>query len=142
MGTYNGFSQNTVMKITGSMLNPKRSPVELAMHLPPLEITLQTPTVKFLCKVLSADDNLTSVLLQIEGSQPDYFHHLLTSIEEFIHWKYPDKFGCRTFTADLLQLKEQDLSLHYSKGEIMCYQKHIWKRMTNQLSIAGRISRN
>ena len=138
MRTYKGFYQNAIMKITGSMLNPKRSLVELAMHLPPLEITLQTLTVKFLCKVLSADDNLTSVLLQIEGSQPDYFHHLLTSIKEFIHWKYPDKFGRRTFTVDLLQLKEQDLSLHYSEGEIMCYQKHIWERLiTNQLSIAG-----
>jgi len=68
---------------------------------------------------------------------------LLSSIKKFIHWKYPTKFGHRTFKVDLLQLKDEGLSLQYSKCEIKWYQKHIRKRLiTNQLYFAGSIPTN
>ena len=38
---------NIIMKISGAMLNPHRELMELALHLPPLEVQLEILNVKF-----------------------------------------------------------------------------------------------
>jgi len=135
--------QSAFMKITGAFLYPSRALTEIALHLPPLEVLTEVQTAKFLCKVLSSDDNVTSTLLQIEGSVPELFHHQLLSLKEFIHWKYPEEFGRRTHFVDLLQVKQKGLSLHYTKDEILHYQEHRWKRLlTSQMSVVGSTQTN
>lgn len=143
LDTFKGFWQDMIMKITGAMLNPKRSLVELALQLPPLEVQLESQTVKFLCKLLSCDDTLTAIMLQIEGSLPDRFHKQLKAVKNYIHWKYPDKVGRRTFMLDLLQWKTDEISLHYTKEDIQGYQRHRWMEMlTNQMEVAGSSASN
>ena len=49
LDVYKSFWNKVIMKITGAMLYPHRELTELVLHLPPLEIQLETLTVKFLC---------------------------------------------------------------------------------------------
>jgi len=143
---YKGMWQNAFMKITGAMLNPNQCLSELSLQLPPLEIMLEVQTVKFLCKVLTSEDNLTSTLLQVEGSPHNVFHRQLSSIKDYIHWRYPVKFGRTKSKVDLLQflqLEQHGIDLQYTKEDILTYQVHKWKsRIINQLHVAGSTSTN
>ena len=132
--SFRGFWQSAIMKITGAMLNPRQPLVELALQIPPLEILTAIQTVKFLCKIISAEDNITSTLLQVEGSIPNRFHQQILSLKEFIQWKYPEKFGRRAFSVELSLVQQQNLSLHYTKDEINDYQTYKWvKSIRKQL---------
>lgn len=143
MDTYKSMWNDGIMKMTGAMLNPNRTLAELTLQLPPLEILLEMQTVKFLCKVLSSEDNLTSTLLQVEGSLHSIFHQHLSSIKEYIHWRYPANFGRRKFMVDLLQLEHNGISLHYTKADIQSYQLHRWKsRIINQLKVTESTATN
>ena len=70
------FWNNVVMRTSGAMLNPHREVTELALHLPPLEVQLNMLTTKFLCKCLTSGDFISSLLLQIEGSQSQFLPQL------------------------------------------------------------------
>ena len=78
-------------------------------------------TTKFLCKCLTSGDFISSLLLQIEGSQSQFLPQLI-SIKEFIAWKK----GFRS--AREVELTNQDhvAEAFYSKGEINMYQTFIW----------------
>ena len=141
--TFKSFWQSSFMKITGAYLYPNRALSEIALHLPPLEILLETQTVKFLCKILSSNDTLTSTLLQIEGSIPDLFHQQIVSLKNFIHWRYPEDLGRRTHKVDLLEVKRKGYSLHYTKEVIQIYQEHRWKNLaTSRLNVLGSSNTN
>ena len=71
--TFKSFWQSSFMKIIGAYLYPSRALSEIALHLPPLEILLETQTVKFLCKVLSSDDTLTSTLCKLKEQFQTFF---------------------------------------------------------------------
>ena len=140
---FKSFWQSSFMKITGAYLYPNRALSEIALQLPPLEILLEIQTVKFLCKVLSSDDTLTSTLLQIEGSIPDLFHQQIVSLKNFIHWRYPREFGRRTHKVDLLEVKHKGYSLQYTKEVIQIYQEHRWKGLVaSRLNVLGSSNTN
>ena len=99
--------------------------------------------MKFLCKVLSSDDTLTSTLLQIEGAIPDLFHQQIVSLKNFIHWRYPEELGRRTHKVDLLEVKHKGYSLHYTKEVIQIYQEHRWKSLVaSRLNVLGSSNTN
>ena len=122
------FWNAVIMKISGAMLNPNRDLIELALHLPPLEIQLEILTVKFLCKAISGSDSITSVLVQTEGSLYAQFHKQISAIKKFLIWKGTTSSSrLRKHHINLLSLESQT-SAHYSKTEMMEYQqKYGWK---------------
>ena len=102
------------------MLNPHREITELALHLPPLSIQIKILAIKFLCKCLSAGDHMTSLVLQIEGTEASssYTRHL-QALKEFLQWKK----GCRSTRGISLT---NNCDIFYTKSEIESFQTYIW----------------
>ena len=74
LDVYKTFWNNVIMKISGAMLNPHWELTELVLHLPPLEIQLESLTVKFLCKILTSKDLMSSILVQIDETLHSELH--------------------------------------------------------------------
>ena len=123
LGNFKGFWNKVIMKISGATLNPNRDLTELALQLPPLEIQLDVLTVKFMCKALTDQDSITSVLAQVDGSLYSEFHKQLYAIRKFVAWKNNSHRSIRNI--DLLS-DDTLVSVNYSKDEINKYQKHHW----------------
>ena len=133
---FKGFWNNVVMRTSGAMLNPHREITELALHLPPLEVQLSILTTKFLCKCVTSGDFISSLVLQIEGSQTQFLPQLI-SLKEFIAWRK----GFRS--AREVELTNQDhvAEAYYSKGEINKYQTFIWtNRIRSKCQVQNRPS--
>ena len=86
INTFTAFWNNVIMKCSGAMLNPHRELTELALHLPPLQIQLDMLTVKFLCKCMTTGDFISSLVLQVEGSQSQFLPQL-SALKEYLAWK-------------------------------------------------------
>ena len=124
------------MKTTGSMLNPHREVTELALHLPPLAVQLHLLTTKFLCKCLTAGDHISSIVLQVEGSQSQ-FQPQINCLKEFVAWKK----GLRTARGIELSQPDSITEAYYSKSEMERYQTFIWiNRVKSQCQVRNRPS--
>ena len=121
---FTGFWNQIIMKISGAMLNPHRELTEIALHLPPLELQLEMLTVKFLCKCITSEDFMSSVLLQAESSLQKHLPDQLSAIKNFLAWK-KDPSRPRGRQVDLLEPSTQLLS-HYNKLEIKQYEMFLW----------------
>ena len=77
---YKSFWNKALMKVSGAMLFPQRELTEIALHLPPLDIQLEVLTAKFMCKVLSSNDHLSSVIHQIDGTSKSGLHEQILSL--------------------------------------------------------------
>ena len=125
LSQFKGFWNSIIMKLTGATLNPHRSLSEIALHLPPLEVQAEILTAKFLSKVLTTGDTLTSVLLQIDGSLNREFYHQLTALKRFILWGDQTHQFSRLRNIELCDYRNMDL-LHYSISTISQYQQYVW----------------
>ena len=119
---FKSFWNNAIMKITGAMLFPPRDITEIALQLPPMDIQLDLLTVKFLCKCLTANDNMASIVYQVEGSLSTYFHKQLRAIRNFISWRLKNSTPPRNI--ELLKIGRNILI--YTKELIINYEEHIW----------------
>lgn len=134
--TFRGFWNNVIMKTSGSMLNPHREVTELALHLPPLEVQLNLLTTKFLCKSVTSGDFVSSLVLQVEGSQT-YFQSQLIAMKEFLAWKK----GLRSAREIDLTNPDHVAEAFYSKAEMETYQTFIWtNRIKSQCQVKNRPS--
>ena len=122
---FRGFWNSIVMKLTGATLNPHRVLSEIALHLPPLEVQAEVITTKFLCKILTSEDALTSTLFQIEGSLTKEFHSHLCAIKRYIIWRDDTQQFRSIRNVDLCYIKNQKV-LHYNKATITQYRQKIW----------------
>ena len=130
---FTGFWNQIIMKISGAMLNPHRELTEIALHLPPLELQLEMLTVKFLCKCLTSEDFMSSVLIQAESSLQKHLQDQLSAIKNFIAWK-KDPSRPRGRQVDLLDPSNQLLS-HYNQSEIKEYEMFSWAERNRNRAI-------
>ena len=119
------FWNKVIMKLTGATLNPHRILSEISLHLPPLEVQVELLTTKFLCKVFTAEDRLTSTLLQIDGSLRKEFHPQLTALKRFIMWKDKTHQFTRIRNIDLCNVNNME-DLMYTKSTMLQYQQFVW----------------
>ena len=135
MDIFTSFWNKIIMKISGAMLNPQRDLTELALHLPPLNVQLEVLTVKFLCKVLTCNDHITSVLHQIDGTSKSGLHNQISMLKRFLLWKGNKSRGIKVF--DLLN-PENGEAAHYSKEEMKRYQQTVWiDYVKNKTAVKG-----
>jgi len=136
LDVFTGFWNGVIMKCSGAMLNPHREVTELALHLPPLQVQLDILTTKFLCKCITTEDFISSVLLQVDGSQSQFILQL-NALKEFLAWK-----------RDVRSIREIELTdpkclteAYYTKGEMEQFQTFMWtRRVRNQCQVRNRPS--
>jgi len=141
---YRAFWNNVIMKVTGAMFNPHRELTELVLHLPPLEIQVETLTVKFLCKAITGNDFISSLLLQIEGTANTELCNKLMTVKRFLIWKDSTHGSTRTPVRNWDILTHGNPALpHYTKEEIQLYQQKIWaERIINRTLVRNHTSSN
>ena len=120
---YKSFWNKALMKISGAMLFPQRELTEIALHLPPLDIQLEVLTAKFMCKVLSSNDHLSSVIHQIDGTSKSGLHEQILSLKRFLMWKENKSRGLQRLDITLPEYLDM---ANYTKKEIQTYQQKIW----------------
>ena len=135
--TYKDFWNSAIMKITGAMLNPSREITEVSLQLPPLDIQLEILTVKFLCKCLTADDIMTSIILQAEGSLGKCFHEQFRAVKSFLSWRTNYKNPARKI--ELIDSNNRSLAL-YTKEMMTEYQHVIWMKQIRNRTISSKAS--
>ena len=134
---YKNFWNKVLMKITGAMLFPQRELTELALHLPPLDIQLEVLTAKFMCRVLSANDLLSSLIHQIDGTSNSGLHEQLLSLKRFLLWKGNQSRGLQKL--DITNPEYTDMAT-YSKEEIQCYKQKIWLEAAENRILQKRVN--
>ena len=134
---YDSFWNKIVMKISGSTLNPQREITELALHLPPLSVQLESITVKFICKILTKGDHLTAILYQVEASKTPHFQYQLGVFKRYLQWKEGQKH--RIKSIDIMQQYYHDMAT-YNQEEIEIYRQKIWLENIQNKMLYKKIS--
>ena len=122
LDTFRSFWNEIILKCSGSMFYPHREITEIALQLPPLDVQLEVITVKFLCKCLSGNDFMNSLVLQADGSLHNIFHNHMRSLRDFLAWK----MGIRSARNIDLAGSSNNNAACYSKEEMTRYTSHIW----------------
>ena len=138
LDTFNSFWNDIILKCSGSMYYPHREVTEIALQLPPLDVQLEVITVKFLCKCLSGNNFMNSVVLQVDGSLHNILHDHMRSLKNFLAWKK----GIRSARNIDLTAFSNSNEVCYSKEEMIRYTSHLWLvRAKNICLIKKRNSR-
>ena len=134
--TFNSFWNDIVLKCSGSTLYPHRDFTELTIQLPPLEVQLETLTLKFLCKSMTYRDFMTSIIIQIDNSLSHELKPHLKILKDFI----ASKMGIRT--ARHIDLLDENIKEHafYNKEEIEKFMFNRWLIKIKNRCQAGRRS--
>ena len=129
---FRDFWSRVILTLSGAMFHPPRLITELALQLPPLNITLDIVTTKFILKCLSCQDDTTSCILQIQENikHPYYIHTILA--KKYLAWKSTQKSNVMPISLYNQEAKD----LVYTKQDMSAYLSYTWtKRVANQLDV-------
>ena len=94
-------------------------------------------TAKFLCKCITAQDFMSSVLLQAESSLQVKFQNQLSAIKEFLAWKQGARSTRQIQLGDIENVK----LAHYSEEEMGLFLTKTWSdRIVNRCQIRNHTS--
>ena len=136
---FDAFWNKVILKCSGSMFYPHRELTEFALQLPPLDVQLELITVKFLCKCIKAEDLMTNIVHQIEGSLNNTpIHHQLNNFRDYLSWKLQIRSRRH---IDLTSEEVKQASV-YTKEEMELYTKVVWyKKAKNRCQTKSRTSK-
>ena len=127
------------MKITGAQFHVPKPLSEMLAGTPPLDVLLETVTIKFVLKGLSASDTMTAKLLQIEAEPGHAFFWTIAATKRYLLWKADQSERRDSSRRDSIRsfaLLEQEPSIfHYTKEDVRSYLCQLWNRsLGNNLS--------
>ena len=86
LGNFKAFISRAKLKILGSQFFVPKVLADLLSTIPPLEVVLETLTIKFVLKGLSAMDGMSAKLYQIDAEPLHKFAHHLSMTKRFLDW--------------------------------------------------------
>ena len=133
---FSGFWNSVILKCSGATLNPHRDLTEMILQLPPLEVQLEKLTLKFLCKSMTQQDFMSSIIVQVDNTKSHMLKAPVKTLKDFI----ATKLGTRTSrNIDLLDENVHEL-YHYNKHEIEQFMFKRWLNMIKNRCLLGRKS--
>ena len=123
---FNSLWNKFILKCSGAIVFPHRELMEIVLQLPPLEVQLEIISIKFLCKCLSSNDNMTNIVHQIDGSLQQQLYFQLNSLKDFLTWK----LGKRRRREIELTDEQVIHATHYTEAEMKIYMKKTWLSKT------------
>ena len=93
LSVFKKFISRALLKITGAQFFPPKAVSEVLLYLPPLELVLETFVVKFYLKCLSVDDNMRSLVMQLEETPTHPFYKHIMSVKNYMQWKSSETLG-------------------------------------------------
>ena len=86
LGNFRAFMSRAKLKILGSQFYIPNVLSDLLTTIPPLEVALETLTIKFVLKGLSAMDGMSAKLYQIDAEPLHKFSHHLAMTKRYLDW--------------------------------------------------------
>eukprot|EP00116_Pleurobrachia_bachei_P001227 sb/3461489/ len=122
------------LKILGSQFYISGVLSDLLTTIPPLSITLEVLTTKFILKGLTARDTMTAKLFQIETEPRHVFYNQIAAVKKYLEWAetQADINSGRQLTEGRSFRRRCELltydpdKLHYSKEDMDLYLWHLW----------------
>ena len=126
LDTYKDFYSRVLLKISGATHHPPKDITSVALNIPPLEISYQMVTIKFIIKALTSDYNMQGIILQLEEAKAHRYHQHIDLIRQFLSWKS----GGNRLTRSRINLMEsvQEDTVSYSKDEISRFLDYAWSQ--------------
>ena len=137
---FKAFVSRAKLKILGSQFFVPKVLADLLTTIPPLEVVLETLTIKFVLKGLSAMDGMSAKLYQIDVEPLHKFSHHLSMTKRFLDWAENKETDTATAGLRSIQIstrrrnsigrssllaKDPDKFI-YTKGEIDDYLFKLW----------------
>ena len=115
-----------LLKISGATHYPPTNVISQALNIPPLKVSYESITVKFMLKCLNSDNNMLGLIHQIEESKSHRFFHHIKYIHEYLKWKGVPMIKGRV-RLNLIDINRQQLM--YCKSEINNFTVHTWNQL-------------
>ena len=134
LADFKNFISKVKLKILGSQFYISGVLSDLLTCIPPLSITLEVLTTKFILKGLTASDTMTAKLFQIESEPRHVFYSQIAEVKKYLEWaetKEEENSGRqitegRSFRRGCELLTFDPDKLHYSKEDMDLYLCHLW----------------
>ena len=122
---FDDFFARAMLKITGSQFYAPNAISQVLLNLPPLALLFEMIVVKFYLKSLSQDDDVKSLIMQLEETPGHPFYQHVMWMKNYILWRRDD---CKlTRSVALTDLLPRDLQ--YTKSLVVSYQSKKWDTM-------------
>ena len=119
---FKNFWSRAVLRLSGSEYHPPRVVTELALQLPPLDIVNKINIVKFCLKCLASNDEMKSVMLQLEDSTSHPWYQHITYLRQYSAWKRKHSRSTRAISILLID----ESIYHYTKIDMNKFLHHCW----------------
>ena len=121
------------LKILGSQYYISDKLADILTTVPPLKVTLEVLTVKFVLKGILAHDGIAAKLLQIDSEPFHKFAHHLTMAKRYLSWtedeeQPPNGSRRRSFLRNLDLMRYDPEKLIYSKETMEEYLFTLWDK--------------
>ena len=118
------------LKITGGQVHIAKPLSELLSCVPPIDVLVETVVTKFVMKGLTAGDNVSAKLLQIEAEQNHVFFWQIAAAKRYLIWRSNQQEGIQIANS-IRAISLGDLgpgTFQYSKEEMTRYTCSLWDR--------------
>ena len=141
LGMFDDFIYKALFRISGSQFNPPAQLLHVIFGIPPLEITLEVMTTKFLLKGLIQDDEVRALVLQLEERPHHHFYPQITALKRFLIFQDSAMAQTGRLRVHQISLLDREVkSLVYSQDCVANYLCHQWDtKLFNNTDSLGKI---
>ena len=125
LDTFRDFYARVLLKISGATHHPPKNITSAALNIPPLEISYQIMTIKFIIKALTADSYMQGLIIQLEEARAHRYYPHIDLTRRFVSWKINNPNMLHRSKLNLLECF-QDSYLQYTKGEMTTFLDILW----------------
>ena len=122
---FDKFIARVMLRITGSQFYPPNPVSQVVLNLPPLALQFELLVVKFHLKSLSQDDDIKSLIIQIEETPEHPFYKHVMWTKNYLSWKRNNSKVARNIS--LVDISPVDTQ--YTKAVMTQYQSNKWNVM-------------
>ena len=124
---FKDFFARARLKLAGSEFHLPRAAASMLINMPPLDIMVNTCTVKFILKCLTSADVMNGLVLQVESTPGHPFYRHSTLVRQFVKWNSKTDVAVRNI--DLVEIRRKYLV--YDKALMGQYVGYLWDRELN-----------
>ena len=127
LGSFKDLLAKAKLKILGSQVHISKTMSGLLTAIPPMEVTLETLTTKFILKGLTAADSVTAKILQIEAEPNHFFFSHITTTKRYLEWRALEEGNnSRSFIRNCSFTEMDPNDFLYSKETMDRYGCKLW----------------
>lgn len=84
---FKNFYSRVILKISGSTHHPPHDIALIALSIPPIQVSYEILTTKFLLKAIRSDPTMQGLIHQLEEAKSHSFQHHIFLLQTYLSWK-------------------------------------------------------